>query len=61
MFVACESFIPFADVHHLSYAIRKINNLKFRYNSIHTQIMLLSNQKTNPVYLEQKLIKVEGQ
>lgn len=31
MFVACESFVPFADVHHLSYAIRKINNTKFRY------------------------------
>jgi hypothetical protein len=31
MFVACESFVPFADVHHLSYAIRKINNAKFKY------------------------------
>jgi hypothetical protein len=26
MFVACESFIPFADMHHLAYSIRKINN-----------------------------------
>lgn len=30
MFVACESFVPFADVHHLSYAIRKISHPKFR-------------------------------
>ena len=30
MFVACESFIPFADMYHLSYSIRKINNEKFK-------------------------------
>jgi hypothetical protein len=30
MFVACESFIPFADVHHLTYSARKIDNEKFK-------------------------------
>jgi hypothetical protein len=30
MFVACESFIPFADVHHLSYAIRKVTHPEFK-------------------------------
>ena len=28
MLVACESFIPFADMHHLAYSIRKINHVK---------------------------------
>jgi hypothetical protein len=31
MFIACESFIPFADMHHLSYSIRKIDNEKYKY------------------------------
>lgn len=47
MFIACESFVPFADLHHLSYAIRKITHTKFRYLPFHLESASIASENVS--------------